>query len=502
MFKSFLKLFGLEVRKSAQPNDAQPPRTVWRRVFDWTGGAWQADGTYEGSDTPNARLNSVAYACMRALATDIAKLPPEARRQDANGTWPVVEAHNWSKLLRRPNPYQTWIEFMISWKLTLYQKGAAYIIKLKDPQGVVRELRVLDACKVQPLVSAETGAVYYELFPDGLCGISTSTGRVVVAASEMIHDKYMTLENPLVGVPPLVVACLGANTASRILRDFNRLYGNGGVPPGVLTIPDGYAQAEIDELSTSWETFRKQAKTAIIEDGITYSPIDAKSVDGEALKLLEFTAKDVCAAFGVPEWRVFGTSPVTVGGEARQIDYWQSTLQWQLEQTEALLDEGLQLPTNLWVKFDVLALTKMDTAARITSLTVGIKGSLYLINEARAMENLPPVAGGDVMWMQQQNYSLPALIKRDEKGPPPTAGQPGPGAPNADKPDDAEEEDPKDKEVTALLGEQYRGVWKAEASYDQSDIVTHRGLWLAQHASCGGRPGTGAAWKLILKERS
>jgi phage portal protein BeeE len=34
-------------------------------------------------------------------------------------------------------------------------------------------------------------------------------------------------------------------------------------------------------------------------------------------------------------------------------------------------------------------------------------------NEARRSENLPPVTGGDELYLQQQNYSLGALARRD-----------------------------------------------------------------------------------------
>jgi FtsZ-binding cell division protein ZapB len=45
-------------------------------------------------------------------------------------------------------------------------------------------------------------------------------------------------------------------------------------------------------------------------------------------------------------------------------------------------------------------------------------------NEARFKENLPSVVGGDSCYLQQQNYSLEALAKRDAQQDPFTKGQP------------------------------------------------------------------------------
>lgn len=78
----------------------------------------------------------------------------------------------------------------------------------------------------------------------------------------------------------------------------------------------------------------------------------------------------------------------------------------------------------------------MDTVARFTAHSESIKGGWRKPNEVRAKEGLAPVAGGDTPYMQQQNYSLAALEKRD--------AQPDPfgktlAAPAAPTPDDVKE---------------------------------------------------------------
>ncbi len=44
-----------------------------------------------------------------------------------------------------------------------------------------------------------------------------------------------------------------------------------------------------------------------------------------------------------------------------------------------------------------------------------VKNTLLTPNEARKRENLPPLAGGDALYLQQQNYSLEALSRRDAR---------------------------------------------------------------------------------------
>ncbi|EBB2812037.1 portal protein [Salmonella enterica] len=42
-----------------------------------------------------------------------------------------------------------------------------------------------------------------------------------------------------------------------------------------------------------------------------------------------------------------------------------------------------------------------------------MKNTILTPNEARKSENLPPLAGGDSLYLQQQNFSLEALARRD-----------------------------------------------------------------------------------------
>ena len=83
---------------------------------------------------------------------------------------------------------------------------------------------------------------------------------------------------------------------------------------------------------------------------------------------------------------------------------------------------------------------RMDTAARYDAKNKAVAGGWMAPNEARAGENLRPVAGGDSPYLQQQNYSLAALAKRDTKadpfatGPKPEPATPAAPVPAADAP--------------------------------------------------------------------
>ncbi len=77
------------------------------------------------------------------------------------------------------------------------------------------------------------------------------------------------------------------------------------------------------------------------------------------------------------------------------------------------------------VKMDLDALLKMDTNMRYTAYKTAISAGWLAPNEARRRENMPPVEGGETPYLQQQNYSLAALARRDAAGPAPSGGTGG-----------------------------------------------------------------------------
>lgn len=102
-------------------------------------------------------------------------------------------------------------------------------------------------------------------------------------------------------------------------------------------------------------------------------------------------------------------------------------LQVHIEDIELLLDEGLAVPSGYYTEFDTSGLLRMDTKSKIETLVKAVGGGIMTPNTALMAQNLQPVDGGDTVYMQQQQFSLAALAKRDAR--------PDPFAKNADSND-------------------------------------------------------------------
>jgi phage portal protein BeeE len=166
------------------------------------------------------------------------------------------------------------------------------------------------------------------------------------------------------------------------------------------------------------------------------------AADSQVVEQLKMTAEIIYSTFHVPLYKGgLGPLPAVSNIEALDQQYYSQCLQSLIEAMELLMDDGLGLDKKKGVEFDLDVLLRMDTQTRYKVLGEGVKSALLSPNEARKKENMPPVPGGDSPYLQQQNYSLEALAKRDSQPDPFSKSGAAPAAP---------EEEPSDPGNKAL----------------------------------------------------
>jgi HK97 family phage portal protein len=388
-------------------------------------GAWQRNDSW----TVDTVLASQAvYACITLISNDIGKLRQKLVQQNDQGIWFETTSPAFSPVLRRPNRYQNHIQFKQWWITSKLTRGNTYALKRRDNRGIVDSLYLLDPCRVQVLVAPD-GSVYYQLQSDNLTGIDNQ--GMTVPASEIIHDRMNCLFHPLVGVSPIYAAGDAASIQLKIQKDTGNFFSNGASPGGILMVPGSIPQDKADELKAKWATnygAENAGKIAILPDGMKFQPMRMSAVESQLIEQMKWTAEVVCSTFHVPPYMIgVGQMPAYNNIEALNQQYYTQCLQSLIEEYETCMDEGLGLETKIegvqkGVELDIKALLRMDTATQIRTLGESVKGSLVTINEARRDLDLDPVEGGNTVWMQQQNYSLDALMRRDA-GPNPFGGE-------------------------------------------------------------------------------
>lgn len=389
----------------------------WTRILEPFSGAWQRNISWSNETVVSF---AAVYSCMSLISSDVGKLRVRLVEMDANGVWNETDSPSFSPVLRKPNRYQTRIQFFEYWLASKLLTGNAYILKQRDNRGVVVALYVLDPNRVRVSVTPD-GDVWYQLGSDNLTGIGQG---VSAPASEIIHDRMATFFHPLVGLSPIMACGLAATQGLNIQKNASRLFGNDSRPSGVLTSPTTIPNETAKRLQDDWQANfagENYGKVAVLGSGLEYKAMTITPTDAQMIEQLKWTAEDVCTAFRVPAYMIGkGNEPTYNNAEVRTQHYYAQCLQSHIESIELLLDEGLGLlkPGERQTKgaeFDLDDLLRMDSATQVKTLAEGVRGGLYAPNEARSKMNLKPVKGGNSPYLQHQDYSLEALSKRDAK---------------------------------------------------------------------------------------
>lgn len=433
-----MNLFGLTIERTKAPvslTSVSPSgwSGMWAmpmRIIEPFAGAWQRNI----SQTNETILTqSTVWACITLIMQDIGKIEPRLIELH-DGIWEPIENSAYSPVLRKPNPYQTRIKFFEAWVCSKLRQGNTYVLKGRDQRGVVNRHDILDPCRVSVLVAPD-GSVYYQLSSDNLAGLPAT---VTVPASEIIHDVGVAMFHPLCGLSPLVACALAASQSLAIQHSSSRFFANNAKPGGVLTAPNKISQDAADRIKAHWEAnFQGEdnvGKVAVLGDGLHYEPMAFTAVESDLAKQLGWTDEKICAVFHVPPFMVgVGPMPTYDNIEKLNLQYYSQCLQNLIECIELCLDEGLGLAPDLGIEFDIDGLVRMDSATKMDNVVKGVGAAIFTPNEGRRKFNLPAKAGGNSPMIQQQNFSLEALAKRDAQADPfgTSTPAPSPAAPPA-----------------------------------------------------------------------
>lgn len=382
-------------------------------------GAWQRNDSLHSD---NVLSHYVVYSCISLISGDIAKLPFLLKAYDkSNDIWVNTSNPRMRKFFKKPNIYQNGIQFREWWITSKLIRGNAYGLKIRDRDGQVVQVFILDPDLVQVLVT-DSGDIYYQLSPDNLSGIEES---IVVPAEDIIHDRMCCLFHPLVGVSPLYAGALAAMQGLNIQSDSSNFFSNQAMPGGVLSAPGNISDATAKRMKDYYTenfTGKNAGKLLVVGDGLQFKPMKMSAVESDLIAQLRWTDAAICAVYHVPAYKVpgVGATPTSNNAEALTLEYYEQCLQILISSMESCFTEGMEVDTgsiDMRIELDLDQLFRMDSSTLMKTLTDGIKGTVIATNEARKRFNLPPVEGGDSPMSQQQNYSLAALAERDRNSP-------------------------------------------------------------------------------------
>ena len=144
-----MKLFGFEISRAKQLQTPISPRLgsggwypVIREPFT---GAWQQNAELR---VESLLTYTPLFRCIAIISQDVAKLRLMLTSEDANNIWTEVDVPAFSPVLRKPNDYQSRLQFIAQWVESKCIYGNTYVLKQRDNRGVVTRLTIADPSHV------------------------------------------------------------------------------------------------------------------------------------------------------------------------------------------------------------------------------------------------------------------------------------------------------------------------------------------------------------------
>src|SRR5690606_10677645 len=129
-----LDIFGIVIARAKDLATTVAGRVGWWPLIrDSFAGAWQRNisVTLEGSLS-----YWPVFRCVSIISSDIAKLGLNLVEQTEDRVWVKINSPAFSPVLRKPNRYQSRIQFFENWMQSKLTRGNTYVLKQRDARGV------------------------------------------------------------------------------------------------------------------------------------------------------------------------------------------------------------------------------------------------------------------------------------------------------------------------------------------------------------------------------
>jgi HK97 family phage portal protein len=369
-------------------------------------GGWSGGGSAAGIPVNffSALQHTPVMTCVAILAEDVAKLPIVMYRSLPNGGKAKVTDHYLARLLRKPNSWQTRIEFMQQMVAALVLRGNCYAPIVRDARGNPEQLVPIHPDRVT-LFEAPGGSYFFMVSRQGLHEwAALSSLPIMIAAEDVFHVRWLSTSNSLLGTSRVSLMRESIGLSMSMEQHAARLMGQGARPGGVLVTDHKLTADTGNNIRTAWQEayggFRNAGKTAVLEEGLKYEPFEMSLANAQFTEQRKFQLEEIARALRIPRHKI----GLSVEGEASglaQYDqmYWNDTISSYCDLFIPKFEElgGLD-GGELFVEFDYKVLLRADAATRFETYRIGIAGMVVTPNECRRDEGLPEIEGGDTLF--------------------------------------------------------------------------------------------------------
>lgn len=346
--------------------------------------------------------NTAVEACVSTIAQTVAMLPVAHYRTNSKGGKELVTNSAASRVLRKPNNYQTRTDFFLNFTRALLLNGNGYAFAERNDRFEINSIHLQN--NMIPRVSDDKRDIFYDTSGNGLDGIINT--QSMIPARNVLHTRLHTPRHPLIGETPLVAAVLSASIGMNIQQHENSFFKNMSRPSGTLETDLTLTAEQTKDLRAR---FNEQAKgensgsLPILTSGLKFKPLTMSATDAQIVETYKMTIEDVARVYRVPLTLINALDNASYNNVEQLMKFWISSgLGFILDHIEQSLNSLFNLAPGEFINFDTDYLLRSDFKSRMDGLAKGVQGGIYTPNEAREKEGLEPKENGDKIYLQAQ----------------------------------------------------------------------------------------------------
>jgi HK97 family phage portal protein len=363
---------------------------------------------------------STVWRCVDLVSKMVGSLPFFVYRTRDGQRELARDAQLYQLLHDSPNGRMTASEFWTALLVNYLLRGNGYARIQRDKVGSAVALWPMPADQVQPYI-LDTGELVYLYQVGG--------EQRVLLADDVLHIK--DIGNGIVGLSKLDYMRATTTEVARAQGQATKLFANGNKPTGLLYVDRILNDEQRAALRRNFGEIAEgsSSKLYVLEAAMKYEQISLTPAEVQLLETRKYGVEEVCRWFGVPPVLVGHSNVTTWGSGIEQLidGFYKITVRPLLVGIEQAVAKRVLTPAQrarFTVEFSFDALLRGSAKERFELYASATTNGIMTRNEARQLENLPPMSGGDKLTAQSALLPVEMLGKQPkpaEKPPEPAA---------------------------------------------------------------------------------
>lgn len=366
----------------------------------------------------------VVAAVVNKLVRQLSTIPLKVYRLTAGGDRERVRDHPLETLLRRPAPRRGPVHLKQWMTLPTLIHGNSLIAKYRmDPEGPPTELIPLDWRHLSAWATHGGPVEFWQ---------TTQTGQTrYINVGETVHFAWES-PNGEIGVSPLEQLGVSVRLEDAAQRFATASFWNSARPSGALVLPEGQVLTpdQREELRAQIKAMHggvdNAFRVALLTGGMDWKPMSFSAQEAELINARELNRAEICFVYDVKPTVIGDLTHGTYSNvEELNKDLFKTTLRPWAAMIEEVIQAQLIDPEPEWaglfVEFDLNEQLKGDIERRAPALRGYVEAGIMTRNEARKIENLPSLDGGDELMFPANNQAplADAVTDADRQDPNP-----------------------------------------------------------------------------------